>query len=91
MLRVHRGGGVDLEHVVVLPSILKQTVHWVQHLVGQLEEPLTGGAAVVQPLLPTEHYVQPPPQVLRLEPHYLGMKEWEQVNWNEEMENGRIR
>lgn len=31
---VDGGGGVYLEAVVVLPRVLKQTVHGVQHLVG---------------------------------------------------------
>ena len=37
------GGGVDLETVVVLASVLEQTVHGVQHLMGEQEEPLSGG------------------------------------------------
>ena len=40
VVRVDVGGRVDLQAVVVLPSVLKQTVHGVQHLVGQQEEPL---------------------------------------------------
>ena len=73
VLWVNGGGRVYLQHVIVLSRILKQAVHGVEHLVGELEEPLPGGAAVVQALLPAEHDVQPPAQVLRLEPHYL---EW---------------
>ena len=57
VFRVDGGGGVDLKHVVVLSRVLKQAVHGVEHLVGELEEPLPGGAAVVQPLLPTKHNV----------------------------------
>lgn len=33
-------GRVDLQTVVVLAGVFKQTVHGVQHLVGQQEEPL---------------------------------------------------
>lgn len=36
---VDGGGRVDLQTVVVLSGIFKQTVHWVQHLMGQQEEP----------------------------------------------------
>ena len=32
MIGVHIGGGVDLQRVVVLVRVLKQTVHRVQHL-----------------------------------------------------------
>ena len=32
MIGVDIGGGVDLQRVVVLVRVLKQTVHWVQHL-----------------------------------------------------------
>lgn len=41
MIRVDIGGGVDLQTVVVLASVLKQTVHGVQHLMRQQEEPLS--------------------------------------------------
>lgn len=37
---VDGGGRVDLQTVVVLASVFKQTVHGVQDLVGQQEEPL---------------------------------------------------
>ena len=37
---VDGGGGVDLQTVVVLAGVFKQTIHGVQHLVGQQEEPL---------------------------------------------------
>lgn len=40
VVRVDGGGWVDLQTVIVLASILKQTVHGVQHLVGQQKEPL---------------------------------------------------
>ena len=56
----------------MLTGVLKQAVHGVQHLMRQVEEPLPGGATVVQPLLPTEHNVQPATQVLGLETHDLG-------------------
>lgn len=36
---VDGGGRVDLQTVVVLAGVLKQTVHGVQHLVRQQEEP----------------------------------------------------
>lgn len=37
---VDGGGRVDLQTVVVLAGVFKQTVHGVKHLVGQQEEPL---------------------------------------------------
>lgn len=37
---VDGGGRVDLQTVVVLAGVFEQTVHGVQHLVGQQEEPL---------------------------------------------------
>lgn len=39
MVRVDVGGRVDLQTVVVLASILKQTVHGVQNLMREQEEP----------------------------------------------------
>lgn len=39
---VDGGGGVNLQAVVALASVLKQTVHGVEHLVGQQEEPFSG-------------------------------------------------
>lgn len=71
MLWIDAGGGVDLKAVVGVACILKQAVHGVEHLVGQGEEPLAGGAAIVQPLLPTEYDVEPSTEVLRLESHDL--------------------
>lgn len=41
MVGVDGGGRVDLQAVVVLPSVFKQTVHGVEHLVGQEEKPLS--------------------------------------------------
>lgn len=41
VIRVDVGGRVDLQTVVVLPSILKQTVHWVEHLMREQEEPFS--------------------------------------------------
>lgn len=73
MFGVNGGGGVNLQHIVVFSSIFKETVHWVEHLVGQLEEPLPGGATVVQSLFTTEYNVETPAEILRLEPHYLRM------------------
>ena len=71
MLRVDPRGGVDLEGVAVLTGILKQTVHGVQHLVGQVEEPLPRRTSIIQTLLPTEHNVETSAEVLRLKPHNL--------------------
>lgn len=39
MVRVDVGGRVDLQTVVVLAGILKQTVHGVQNLMREQEEP----------------------------------------------------
>lgn len=41
VVRVDGRGRVDLQAVIVLPSILKQTVHRVEHLMGQEEKPLS--------------------------------------------------
>ena len=38
---VHLRGRVDLQRVVALVGVLKEAVHWVQHLVTQLEEPFS--------------------------------------------------
>ncbi len=73
MLRIDPGGGVDLEAVVGVPSVLKQAVHGVEHLVGEGEEPFPGRTTIVQTLFPSEHNVEPSTEVLRLEPHDLAV------------------
>lgn len=40
VVRVYGRGGVYLQTVVIFTGVLKQTVHRVQHLMGQQEEPL---------------------------------------------------
>lgn len=40
MVGVDGGGWVDLQTVVVFAGVLEETVHRVEHLVGQQEEPL---------------------------------------------------
>ena len=47
MLWVDAGCRVDLQGVTVLAGVLEQTVHGVQHLVGQVEEPLPCRPTVV--------------------------------------------
>lgn len=42
VVRVDVGGRVNLETVVIFTSIFKQTVHGVQNLMRQEEEPLPG-------------------------------------------------
>ena len=37
---VDGGGGVDLQAVVAVVGVLKEAVHGVEHLVGEVEEPL---------------------------------------------------
>ena len=71
VVRVDGRGRVDLQAVIVLPSIFKQTVHRVEHLMGQEEKPLSGDAAVVQALLTTHDDVEPAPQVVRFHVHNL--------------------
>lgn len=61
MVRVDGGRWVDLQTVVTLSRVFEQTVHGVQHLVGQKEEPLSSQASVVQPLLSPKYDIQPPP------------------------------
>ena len=46
VVRVDGGGGVDLQTVVALAGVLKQTVHGVEHLVGQQEEPLSARGVI---------------------------------------------
>lgn len=41
MVWVDGRGRVDLQAVVAFASVLKQTVHGVQHFMGQQEEPLS--------------------------------------------------
>ena len=41
VVRVDSRGRVDLQTVVALTGVLKQTVHGVQHFMGQQEEPLS--------------------------------------------------
>lgn len=41
MIRVDFRGWVDLERVIVFVGVFKQAVHRVEHLVGELEEPLS--------------------------------------------------
>ena len=48
------GGRVDLQGVVVLVGVLKQTIHRIEDLMGHGEEPLPGHAPIIQPLLPSE-------------------------------------
>ena len=55
----------------MVPCVLKEAVHGIEHLVGEIEEPLPGRSTVVQPFLPLEDDVQPSSEVLRLESHYL--------------------
>lgn len=43
MVWVDGGRRVDLKTVVVFAGVFKQTVHWVEDLVGQEEEPLSVG------------------------------------------------
>ena len=71
MFRVDARCRVDLKCVVGVPSILKEAVHWVQHLMGEVEEPFPGRPTIVQTFFPTEHDVESPAEVLGLEPHDL--------------------
>ena len=41
VIGVDKRGGVDLKAVIVLVGIFKETVHWVQHLMGQQKEPFS--------------------------------------------------
>lgn len=46
VVRVDVGRRVDLQTVVVLASILKQTVHGVQYLMREQEEPFPGSETI---------------------------------------------
>lgn len=78
MVGVDVGGGVNLEAVVVLVCVLEETVHGVEHLVRQQEEPLAGNTAVVETLLATEDYVQPAAQLIGRKTHDLVVRVLEQ-------------
>lgn len=39
VIRIDIGRGIDLKAVVVLVGVLEETIHGVQHLVGQQEKP----------------------------------------------------
>jgi hypothetical protein len=41
MVRIDTGRWVDLQTVVIVAGILKQTVHRVQHIMGQVEKPFS--------------------------------------------------
>jgi hypothetical protein len=45
MIRIDARSRVDLEGVVIMRRILKQTVTWVKNLMGEEEEPLSVGRA----------------------------------------------
>ena len=49
MVLHQRGHGADLKGVGVVGGVFKQAIVWVEELLGQQEEELSGGAAVVQP------------------------------------------
>ena len=40
MVRVDVGGRIDLQAVVVLVGVLKQTVHWIEDFMREQEKPL---------------------------------------------------
>ena len=43
MVRVDTRGRVNLQAVVTVACILKQAIHWVQNIMGHMEEPLSEG------------------------------------------------
>lgn len=45
MVRVDTGGWVDLQAVVAVAGVLKEAVHGVQHVMGQVEKPFPGNTA----------------------------------------------
>ena len=55
----------------MLTDILKEAVHRVQHLVGEVEEPFPCWITIVQTLLSLEHNMQTLTKVLGLEAHDL--------------------
>ena len=71
MLRVDSRRRIDLQSVAVLASILEQTVHRVQHLVREVEEPFPRRATIVETFLPSKHDVEASTKILRLEAHNL--------------------
>ena len=45
VVRVDTGGRVDLQAVVAVAGVLKEAVHGVQHVMGQVEKPFPGNTA----------------------------------------------
>ena len=71
MLWVDSRGRVDLKAVVGVARIFKEKVHWVEHLVGEKEEPFPSWSTIVQPLFSPKHNIEPSTKILRLKPHDL--------------------
>ena len=42
MVRIDTRGSIDLQTIVAGASILKQTIHGVQDIMGKMEKPLSG-------------------------------------------------
>ena len=54
VLRVDTGVGVDLESVVVMCRIFKQTIEGIKHLVGKQEEEFSGETSVIKTVFTIE-------------------------------------
>lgn len=78
MVWIHVARRIDLETVIVLVGILKETIHRIQNFMGQQEKPLSRHATIVQALLAPENNVQTPSQLVGRQTHDLVVRILEQ-------------
>ena len=71
MFRIDSRGWIDLQGIVVATSILQQSIHRIQHLMGKKEEPFPGRTSIVKTLFTPKYNIETATKILRLEPHYL--------------------
>ena len=43
MIRIDARGGIDLERVIIMGGIFKETIAWIEDLVREKEEPFSAG------------------------------------------------
>ena len=67
MIGVDVRGRIDLQTVVILGRVLKQTVHGIEDLVREQEEPLACHATVVKALFALERQEELSSQIVRVQ------------------------